>query len=187
MDGQRLALLIVLWLGAATNMALIVAYATLLNIRGRVTRQLVFVACAGAAEHISLSLVLLGVHPPLLLFLVGYGTVDVIAMRWLILLFWARRGQPRPKRKVWRVDKIAKAIAAGLTAGAAMFYSAITDNVITRPEWYRIVAALVVSGVLTWLVPNAPDKPATVSLRGKVPGVPAPSVSAGTTPADYDG
>jgi ribulose 1,5-bisphosphate synthetase/thiazole synthase len=53
------------------------------------------------------------------------------------------------------MDKIAKAIASAVLAGYALFDMAQADDVITRMEWQRIVIAVIVSGLVTWAVPNA--------------------------------
>lgn len=52
-------------------------------------------------------------------------------------------------------DKIAKAIAAALFAGLAMFEAVNTDQIITGNEWVRIIVSIVGGGVTTWLIPNA--------------------------------
>lgn len=164
MNIDRLVLLGVLLLGALTNMGLIVAYASRLNLKGPVSRQLIFVASTGAAEYLTLSLVLLGVRIPAWWFIAGYGAADVVAIRWLILLYWAQRGNLKRKGGI-RMSKIAKALASALGAGAAMFYTALLDDVITQTEWYRIIGAVVITGGLTWLVPNAPDTKTAAELE----------------------
>jgi hypothetical protein len=154
MNSDRLVLLGILLIGALTNVGLIIAYTSRLNLRGRVTRQLIFVASTGAAEYLTLSALVLGVHVPAWWFITGYGIADLAAIRWLILFYWAQRGAPR-NRRLGKVDKVAKAIAAAVLAGYSLFDLAQADDVITGTEWARIAVAVVVSGLVTWAVPNA--------------------------------
>jgi hypothetical protein len=48
----------------------------------------------------------------------------------------------------------AKAIASALAAGLVMYFS-VRDGGVTSDEWVQIVAAVIASSGLTWLVPNA--------------------------------
>ena len=63
------------------------------------------------------------------------------------------------------MDKIAKAIAAGLSSAVGMFWTLNADKVMTGNEWEIVAATLIGVGVLTWLVPNAPASP-TTPVRG---------------------
>jgi len=55
----------------------------------------------------------------------------------------------------------AKAVTAGLAAGATAFATAIQDNDVTGAEWVTVAVAAVLAGIAVWSVPNrAPDAPA---------------------------
>jgi hypothetical protein len=60
--------------------------------------------------------------------------------------------------------KIRKALTAALGAGLAAFVTARSDLTVTTEEWVGIVALLVATGVVTWLVPNK-QEPAAPPLR----------------------
>lgn len=54
------------------------------------------------------------------------------------------------------IDKIAKAITAGLSAAAGMFWTLHADKVISGDDWTIVLVTLITVGGLTYLVPNAP-------------------------------
>jgi hypothetical protein len=99
-------------------------------------------------------------------------------------------------------DKIAKAIAAALFAGLAMFEAMNVDDVITGHEWQRIVVSIIGAGLTTWLIPNATlvtpqmiadylrDRPEAIAayLRGQPPSAPVPEpMGAPRWPTDETG
>jgi hypothetical protein len=53
-----------------------------------------------------------------------------------------------------KVSKYAKAIVAGVAAGAAALGTALADNQITTQEALTAVAAVLAALGLTWAVPN---------------------------------
>jgi hypothetical protein len=53
-----------------------------------------------------------------------------------------------------QVSKYAKAIVAGVAAGAASLGTALADNQITTQEALTAVAAVLATLGLTWAVPN---------------------------------
>lgn len=53
-----------------------------------------------------------------------------------------------------KVSKYAKAVVGGVAAGAAALGVALADNNITTQEGLTVVAAVLATYGLTWVVPN---------------------------------
>ncbi|MBL1107342.1 hypothetical protein JK361_22510 [Streptomyces sp. 5-8] len=61
-----------------------------------------------------------------------------------------------------RISSIAKAIVAGLSAGAATAVAAVQDNVVTTGEGVTIALAVLGAWGITYAVPNRPGPGAGV-------------------------
>lgn len=61
-----------------------------------------------------------------------------------------------------RISRIAKAIVAGVAAGAAAAVTAAQDGVVTTGEGVTIALAVLGAWGITWAVPNKPQPPAGV-------------------------
>lgn len=61
-----------------------------------------------------------------------------------------------------RISRIAKAIVAGVAAGAAAAVTAAQDSVVTTGEGVTIALAVLGAWGITWAVPNKPQPPAGV-------------------------
>lgn len=57
---------------------------------------------------------------------------------------------------LFTILRYAKAVAGALAAGVAELANALSDGVVTLPEWGAIVAAVLAGGGLVALVPNKP-------------------------------
>lgn len=60
------------------------------------------------------------------------------------------------------MDKIAKALVAGLAAGYAVFELATAagsegGTTVVGNEWVRIAVSTVLAGIAVWAVPNTPE------------------------------
>lgn len=60
-----------------------------------------------------------------------------------------------------KLAKAAKAWAAGVVAGAAVLELAVTESSdggvgVTKEEWYRVIAAVLIAGLGTYNVANSP-------------------------------
>ncbi|QES45280.1 hypothetical protein DEJ49_33625 [Streptomyces venezuelae] len=58
-----------------------------------------------------------------------------------------------------KVSKYAKAVVAGLAAGAASLATAMADGSLSTQEGLTAVAAVLAAWGLTWAVPNKPQGP----------------------------
>lgn len=64
-----------------------------------------------------------------------------------------------------RLNQYAKAIAAALVAGYAL-YQSVRSGGVTLNEWVDVAYAAVAAGVGVYLVPNAPAKPVLTRSEG---------------------
>lgn len=58
------------------------------------------------------------------------------------------------------MDRYAKAIMGGLTAGLGALGTALADGQVTAIEWVLVAAAVVAGLGFVWGVPNTPQPPA---------------------------
>lgn len=65
--------------------------------------------------------------------------------------------------------RIRKAIAAGILAGGST-YAGVLDGGITTGEWELIVGSVIVTAVVTWLVPNRADPKPPAGVTGQYVG-----------------
>ena len=59
------------------------------------------------------------------------------------------------------MDKYAKAIMGGLTAGLSALGTALADGQLTATEWVVVAAAVMAGLGLVWGVPNKIDTPSS--------------------------
>jgi hypothetical protein len=56
-----------------------------------------------------------------------------------------------------KIPTVAKAVAAFATAAGGALATALTDGVVTLPEWIAVAVAAVVATTAVYQVPNRPD------------------------------
>lgn len=67
--------------------------------------------------------------------------------------------------------RIRKAIMAGVGAGVAAYTSALASGKVDVNTWITVVGSVIVIGVITYLVPNAPTPPRSVSVTDSRAGI----------------